>query len=115
MALLSKKLATIITNAPVEFHVEDFKLKDWDKEKLKEIFAELEFKTLGKRLLGDEFSIAAAGNDFIKKNSHKAFRPIYLEILLLPQFQNRLSIPNRIFLTKKEMLKKTLTIQRITM
>jgi DNA polymerase-1 len=55
MALLSKKLATIITNAPVEFHVEDFKLKDWDKEKLKEIFAELEFKTLGKRLLGDEF------------------------------------------------------------
>ena len=67
MALLSKKLATIITNAPVEFHVEDFKLKDWDKEKLKEIFAELEFKTLGKRLLGDEFSIAAAGNDFIKK------------------------------------------------
>ncbi|HMX78280.1 MAG TPA: 5'-3' exonuclease H3TH domain-containing protein, partial [Chitinophagaceae bacterium] len=51
MALLSKKLATIITNAPVEFHVEDFKLKDWDKEKLKEIFAELEFKTLGKRLL----------------------------------------------------------------
>jgi DNA polymerase-1 len=48
-------------NAPVEFHVEDFKLKDWDKEKLKEIFAELEFKTLGRRLLGDEFSIAAAG------------------------------------------------------
>jgi DNA polymerase-1 len=38
MALLSKKLATIIIDAPVEFHVEDFKLKDWDKEKLKEIF-----------------------------------------------------------------------------
>ena len=67
MALLSKKLATIIIDAPVEFHVEDFKLKDWDKEKLKEIFSELEFKTLGKRLLGDEFSMATAGNDFIKK------------------------------------------------
>jgi DNA polymerase-1 len=48
MAILSKKLATIITDAPVEFHVEDFKLKDWDKEKLKQVFAELEFRTLVK-------------------------------------------------------------------
>jgi DNA polymerase I len=55
-AIISKKLATIITNVPVEFHEEDFKIKDWDKEKLKEVFAELEFKTLGKRLLGEDFS-----------------------------------------------------------
>lgn len=55
-AILSKKLATIITTVPVEFHEEDFKLKDWDKEKLKEVFTELEFKTIGKRILGDEFS-----------------------------------------------------------
>ena len=47
-AIISKKLATIITNVPVEFHEEDFKIKDWDKEKLKEVFAELEFKTLAK-------------------------------------------------------------------
>ncbi|MBL0234051.1 MAG: DNA polymerase I [Chitinophagaceae bacterium] len=58
MAILSKKLATIITNVPVEFHEENFKLKDWDKEKLKEIFTELEFKTLAKRLLGEELPIA---------------------------------------------------------
>ena len=51
-AILSKKLATIITNVPVEFHEEDFKLKEWDKEELKEVFTELEFKTLGKRILG---------------------------------------------------------------
>ncbi len=55
-AILSKKLATIITTAPVAFHEEDFKLKDWNKEKLKEIFAGLEFKTLGKRILGDDFN-----------------------------------------------------------
>jgi DNA polymerase I len=66
-AILSKKLATIITNAPVEFHEENFKVKDWDKEKLKEVFAELEFRTLGKRLLGEDFSVAAAGNGFIKQ------------------------------------------------
>jgi len=55
-ALLSKKLATIVTNAPVEFHGEDFKLKEWNREKLNEVFTELEFRNLGKRLLGDEFN-----------------------------------------------------------
>ncbi|MGZ5219004.1 MAG: DNA polymerase I [Chitinophagaceae bacterium] len=55
-AVLSKKLATIITNVPVEFHEEDFKLKDWNKEKLKDVFTELEFKTIGKRILGEEFT-----------------------------------------------------------
>jgi len=55
-ALLSKKLATIITNVPVTFHEEDFRVKDWDKGKLKTVFADLEFKTLGKRLLGEEVS-----------------------------------------------------------
>src|SRR5688572_10519497 len=55
-ALISKKLATIITTVPVEFHEEDFKLKDWNKEKLKNVFTELEFKTIGKRILGEEFT-----------------------------------------------------------
>ncbi len=58
-ALLSKKLATIITNVPVEFHEENFKLKNWNKEKLNEIFTDLEFKSLGKRILGEEFSVFA--------------------------------------------------------
>jgi DNA polymerase-1 len=55
LAILSKKLATIITSIPVKFHEEDFKLKDWNKEDLKTIFSELEFRTLGKRLLGEDF------------------------------------------------------------
>jgi DNA polymerase I len=54
-AIMSKKLATIITSVPVQFHEEDFLLKDWKKEALKEIFNELEFKAIGRRLLGDEF------------------------------------------------------------
>lgn len=59
MAVLSKKLATIITNVPVEFHEESFKLKDWNKEALREIFSELEFRTIGKRILGEEILIAS--------------------------------------------------------
>ncbi len=56
-AIMSKKLATIITKSPVEFHEENFRLKEWNKEELKEVFAELEFKTLGKRILGDDFNM----------------------------------------------------------
>src|ERR1044072_8934301 len=55
-AVLSKQLATIITDVPVTFHEEDFCIKEPNKEKLTEIFTELEFKTLGKRILGDNFS-----------------------------------------------------------
>jgi DNA polymerase-1 len=56
LAIMSKKLATIITNVPVEFHEENFRLKDWNKEALNKVFTELEFKTIGKRILGDSFS-----------------------------------------------------------
>jgi len=60
LAVMSKKLATIITTVPVEFHEADFKLKDWNKEALNEIFTGLEFKSIGKRILGDSFTAAVA-------------------------------------------------------
>ena len=53
-AIMSKKLATIILNVPVEFHEENFLIKEMNKPALKEIFEELEFKTLGKRILGED-------------------------------------------------------------
>ena len=56
LAILSKKLATIITTVPVEFHEENFRLKEWNKDELVQVFTELEFKTLGKRILGDSFN-----------------------------------------------------------
>ena len=52
-AIMSKKLATIITSVPVAFHEEDFRLKDWNKEVLNDIFGRLEFKTMAKRILGE--------------------------------------------------------------
>jgi DNA polymerase-1 len=55
-AVMSKKLATIITNVPVEFHEENFRLKEINREALNEIFAALEFRTLGKRILGEGFT-----------------------------------------------------------
>jgi DNA polymerase-1 len=61
LALMSKKLATIITNVPVEFHEEDFRVKSLDKEKLSDVFADLEFRTLGKRIIGEDFNIFEPG------------------------------------------------------
>jgi DNA polymerase I len=59
LAIMSKKLATIITQVPCEFHEEDFRIKEFDKEVLKEVFLELEFKALGKRILGEEFDVVS--------------------------------------------------------
>jgi len=56
LAIMSKKLATIITDVPIKFHEEDFRVKERNKEALREIFDELEFKTLGKRVLGETLS-----------------------------------------------------------
>jgi DNA polymerase-1 len=53
-AIMSKKLATIITSVPIAFHEENYRLKEWNRESLKEVFTELEFKTVIKRLLGED-------------------------------------------------------------
>lgn len=52
-ALLSKKLATIITDVPVEFHEENLRYSGPDAEILKPIFAELEFKTISTRVFNE--------------------------------------------------------------
>ena len=67
-AIMSKKLATIITNVPVEFHEEDFKLKDWNRDALNEIFTALEFKTLGKRILGETFAPGYSAPEGVQKD-----------------------------------------------
>jgi DNA polymerase-1 len=53
-AIMSKQLATIITDVPINFHEEDFRVKEKNKEKLESIFNELEFKALSKRVLGED-------------------------------------------------------------
>ncbi len=58
--LLSKRLATILLDAPVEFHEESFRIDKPDREKLEPLFAELEFRTLGKRVFGEDFNVADA-------------------------------------------------------
>ena len=55
--LLSKKLATIILDVPVEYSFDDLTLDEPDEQKITELFAELEFRNLAKRVLGKEIQI----------------------------------------------------------
>ncbi|HYV92314.1 MAG TPA: DNA polymerase I [Chitinophagales bacterium] len=60
LALLSKKLATIDLEVPCGADEDRLIMEDPDKEKLTELFAELEFRTLGKRIIGDQYSVLAS-------------------------------------------------------
>jgi DNA polymerase-1 len=55
--LLSKKLATINLNAPVELDEAGLEMCAPSRDLLEPLFADLEFRTLGKRVFGDDFSI----------------------------------------------------------
>ena len=50
---MSKMLATINTNAPVEFDAEELKVKQPNLPELLKIFEELEFRTFAKRIVAD--------------------------------------------------------------
>ncbi len=55
--LISKKLATILLDVPVELEENLLAIEEPDREQLEPLFAELEFRTLGKRVFGDDYSI----------------------------------------------------------
>ena len=58
--LMSKMLATIIRDVPVEFDEADLKVCPVDNEAVKDIFTELEFRTLAKRIIGEEIVVTQA-------------------------------------------------------
>ncbi|HMU98785.1 MAG TPA: DNA polymerase I [Chitinophagales bacterium] len=61
-AYMSKSLATVELNVPVEFHIETFKIQEKNTVELAEIFAELEFRTQAKRILGDSYNLVEEKN-----------------------------------------------------
>lgn len=58
--LMSKMLATIILDAPVDFDAKDLLLEEPNEEKVLEIFTELEFRNLAKKLTGKEIVVSAS-------------------------------------------------------
>lgn len=60
-AFLSKKLVTIVCDAPITQVMDDFKLKPFKTDELRAFLQELNFRTLEKNLLGDGQSGFATG------------------------------------------------------
>ncbi len=63
-ALMSKQLATIELDVPIDFNEDDLKRKDPDTESLKELFDDLEFRNFAKRFFTD--SSISEENDSIQ-------------------------------------------------
>lgn len=55
--LMSKSLATIILDVEVEFNEEDLVISPYDGEKIREVFTELEFRNLSRRILGEDIVV----------------------------------------------------------
>ena len=78
MARLSRKLATIMCDAPVGVTLDELVVASFDEEALKALFVEFEFNALGRRVFGEDFKAgrghslapapAAAGRAPGKKN-----------------------------------------------
>ena len=64
-ARLSKILATIQLDVPIDADWAAITLEQPDPEKLIPIFAEFEFRSLGKRIFGADFSVQEAASDLV--------------------------------------------------
>ena len=66
---VSKMLATIICDVDVEFNEDELIMCDVDREKVMDIFTELEFRSLAKRVIGEELVVSSSSSSAIKAPS----------------------------------------------
>lgn len=81
-ALFSKKLATIVRDVPIGFNIEEYSLKDADKEKLCGFFSELGFKSLIEKMCSGVSApepVRAAEAVVRELNSSDEFRAVLKE------------------------------------
>ena len=69
---ISKMLATIICDVDVEFNESELEMCDVDAEKVLQIFTELEFRTLAKRVIGEEIVVTTAVSGTTQKEPKDA-------------------------------------------
>lgn len=58
-AVLSKRLATITLDIPIELHDEELVRKEINREALREVFKELEFRAIAQKVLGEDVTEGA--------------------------------------------------------
>ncbi len=83
-ARLSRVLATIDINVPIEFDEEALKLVEYNRETLSELFKELEFNTLAKTILGS--SVLAKAENSPAPQAQKATTKVSNDIAQMDLF-----------------------------
>jgi len=83
--LMSKMLATINTNVPVDFNIDELALKEPNIQVLTKIFDELEFRGFAKRMLSDVNKLRIENTE-IHTPIAKASKPQTQELDLFSQF-----------------------------
>ena len=71
LARLSQRLVTICTEVPIDSPWSEMAVQPYDDAKLKSLFEELEFDTLGKKLFGKSFSSANSRAKVIREKREK--------------------------------------------
>ena len=88
-ALLSRQLATIDTEVPIDWRADDCAKKPMRREVIAELFSFLEFKTLSKRLLGEELPLfagsgVAPSDSLVEGSSTQQLFPLFAESSVEP-------------------------------
>jgi len=100
IAIQSKELATIRTNVPVEIDLEKARTHEFDREKLVELFKELNFFSLVKRIPENKgvYSAKYAGGILAKQGFHgvKDFKYEFIEDKNINEFFKTLSEQEKI-------------------
>ena len=97
--LISKKLATILLDVPIDFEPNKLQVESPDKEKLEKLFGELEFRTLGKRVFGDAFTVntSSTGGQMDMFSSNAPAQDASLDAEM-PQGKNLYNVPHKYLL-----------------
>ncbi len=70
-AIQSKWLATIICDVPIELDEKSLEIEEPNREALKELFTELEFRRLAQQILGEDITTDTAGTENAASKSKK--------------------------------------------
>jgi DNA polymerase-1 len=75
-ALMSRSLATIVLDIPIELHDEELVRKEINRDALREVFKELEFRAIAQKVLGEDVSGGVAEQWQGNKNTPEAINEL---------------------------------------
>jgi DNA polymerase-1 len=83
--LVSKMLATIITDVEIEFDEQALLVEPVDADKIRKIFTELEFVSLAKRIIGEEIVVSTSSKNVAVAQSENQLDLFGAQSMLEPQ------------------------------